>query len=401
MKKRLKAVMAVVCLALLLNACADKPDTDKTDDNQNKSGTQEEKEAPKEKEYQGKLDVIEPSAYSNGEGLHLEKGAYISIIGKSKEGQFWEEVEKGAQQAAEDINAALGYEGKDKVKVTYSGPANADDVDEQVNILDEELARYPVAVGISIADAQACEVQFDLATESDIPVVAYDSGSDYKGLMAMVSTDNQSGAKLAAEKLGEMMSGKGEVALFVHDSKSKAASERETAFLDAMKEQYPEITITTIFHMDDTEEIKEQMIQEIKAGTYDGSEKLSGLEEITADDITQDDIIDYIFLKHPDLKGCYATNGDAVKCTINAIDRLENVNVMVVGYDGDEEELEALKAGKIDGLIVQNPFGMGYAAVIAAARASLSMGNEAYVNTGYTWVTKENMDTAEVKKMLY
>ena len=43
-------------------------------------------------------------------------------------------------------------------------------MDEQVNILDEELARYPVAVGISVVDATACEVQFDLAAENDIPV---------------------------------------------------------------------------------------------------------------------------------------------------------------------------------------------------------------------------------------
>lgn len=52
-------------------------------------------------------------------------------------------------------------------------------------------------------------------------------------------------------------------------------------------------------------------------------------------------------------------------------------------------------------MIVQNPFGMGYATVVAAARASLDMGNEAVVNTGYTWVTKENLKTDEVQKILY
>ena len=50
---------------------------------------------------------------------------------------------------------------------------------------------------------------------------------------------------------------------------------------------------------------------------------------------------------------------------------------------------------------MQNPFGMGYATVVAAARASLDMGNEAVVNTGYTWVTKENLKTDEVQKILY
>ncbi len=44
---------------------------------------------------------------------------------------------------------------------------------------------------------------------------------------------------------------------------------------------------------------------------------------------------------------------------------------------------------------------MGYATVVAAARASLNMGNEAVVNTGYTWVTKKNLKTDEVQKILY
>ena len=50
----------------------------------------------------------------------------------------------------------------------------------------------------------------------------------------------------------------------------------------------------------------------------------------------------------------------------------------VVGYDADEEQLQMLKDGTVDGLLVQNPFGMGYASVIAAARAAIGAGNEAY-----------------------
>ena len=44
---------------------------------------------------------------------------------------------------------------------------------------------------------------------------------------------------------------------------------------------------------------------------------------------------------------------------------------------------------------------MGYATVIAAARAALKMGNEAVVDTGYTWVTKKNLKDENVAKMLY
>lgn len=70
------------------------------------------------------------------------------------------------------------------MKVAFNAPDTADNVDDQVNLLDEELDRYPVAVGISIVDLQACQVQFDLATDSEIPIVTFDSGSDYQGVAA-------------------------------------------------------------------------------------------------------------------------------------------------------------------------------------------------------------------------
>lgn len=58
------------------------------------------------------------------------------------------------------------------------------------------------------------------------------------------------------------------------------------------------------------------------------------------------------------------------------LDEMErkNVSPFIVGYDDDDDSMEALKAGKIDGLVVQNPFGMGYAATIASARSSAEYG---------------------------
>ena len=57
-------------------------------------------------------------------------------------------------------------------------------------------------------------------------------------------------------------------------------------------------------------------------------------------------------------------------------------DIVLMGFDAGKEQIAALKNGTIDGLIVQNPFGMGYATVVAAARAALEIGNEATVDTG-------------------
>lgn len=400
MKKRSGIIAILLCAAMLTCACAARSD-DKA-----KKPDEAKKQKVEVKEYQGKLDIIEPGAYNNVNGLNLEPGSYISVIGKADGGQFWDEVKKGVDQAAKDINEKLGYEGKDKIKVTYSGPATADDVDEQVNILDEELARYPVALGISMADAKACEVQFDLAAESHIPIVAFDSGSDYQGLMATVSTDNKAAAKEAAARLAEIVDETGKVIIFAHDSKSKAAIDRENAFREEIEQNHPGISIAEVYHQDQLAEMQKKVAEEINAGTYkkDGEAtgvKLDEQNEVTPDSITKEDVVDYMLAKNPDVNGCFATNSDAMNAALDGLDRMEEEDIALVGFDADKEEIEALSEGKIDGLIVQNPFGMGYATVIASARAALEMGNEAAVDTGYTWVTKKNLKDESVAKMLY
>ena len=399
MKKSSSVLAVMLCVAMLACACA-APESSENKEPESSDNKQQ----VEEKEYQGKLDQIEPSAYDNVEGLHLEAGSYISIIGKAEEGQYWNEVKRGVDQAAADINDYLGYEGKDKVKVTYSAPETEDNVDEQVNILDEELARYPIAVGISITDANACEVQFDLAAENDIPVVAYDSGSAYQGLMATVSTDNAAAAREAATKLAKLIGDSGEIILFVNDSKSKTSVDRENAFREEIQNNHPNITIVESYHLDQLEDMQKIVADEINAGTYQIDEESAEAEsdvQIAPADITEEDVIDYVLAKHPDIKGCFASNAPTVKKAIAGLERAEADDVMVVGFDADEEEKKALSDGRIEGLIVQNPFGMGYATVVAAARAALDMGNEAFVNTGYTWVTADNLEDESIQKMLY
>ena len=118
------------------------------------------------------------------------------------------------------------------------------------------------------------------------------------------------------------------------------------------------------------------------------------------EEVTEEQVIDEILKRHPEIKGVFAADGTAVMSALAALDRAEKKSVALIGYDSNKDELEALKNGEIDGLIVQNPFGMGYASVIASARAALSMGNEAYINTSAMWVTRDNLDSEEVKSWL-
>ncbi len=175
-----------------------------------------------------------------------------------------------------------------------------------------------------------------------------------------------------------------------------------------MKANHPNISVVNVYHMDELSNMQKTVSDEINAGTYRPKDselpegQLTGEDVVTADSITEDQVVDYILAKHPNITGCFAANGDSVKLAVDGLERNKmEKKVKVIGFDANDDEIQDLKDGKVNGLIVQNPFGMGYATVVAAARASLNMGNEAVVNTGYTWVTKKNLKTDEVQKILY
>jgi len=76
--------------------------------------------------------------------------------------------------------------------------------------------------------------------------------------------------------------------------------------------------------------------------------------------------------------------------------------VKLVAFDAAQPEIDALRRGTIQALIVQNPFKMGYEGVKLAVRAV--RGDRASipkrVDTGVTVVTKENLDSPEVQELL-
>lgn len=136
-------------------------------------------------------------------------------------------------------------------------------------------------------------------------------------------------------------------------------------------------------------------------GVQQASELLEEVDAI-AGEMENEDAVAWYFEQNPDLKGCLGTSAEATQLILGAADRTEGLDDMVViGFDAGKDQVEALENEEIDGLIVQNPFGMGYAAVVAAARTVLQSGNEAQVDTGFIWVDQENLEDENIQALLY
>ena len=434
------AIAAALCMTVLAAGCGKKAD--------DPVFTGDKTEAPA---YQANLDAIKSSAYASVDNLDLEAGTYISVIGRGSSTPYWNQVKAGVEQAATDLNIALGYSGNDKVKVLYSAPDENDNIDQQVNILDEELARYPDVIAISSVDASACSVQFDLAIENGIPIVAFDSGNSYQNIQSTCKTNNTEAATTGTKNFCEKIGDSGEILLLVHDTVSDNAKEREAGIKNELAANHPNVTVAETIYLDQLEMLKKQIVaeqvgvtpeelaaaeagekKEETTGTGDASETIadaaanaaSSSADESANETAQEadnelsekmqqvndgaakmsdeDAIQYYMEKHPDLKGCIATNETVTQLAIKTLDQIDTEkHITLVGFDAGKDQVNALKDGKVDGLIVQNPFGMGYATVVAAARTVLEIGNEAEVNTGYVWVTADNMNDDTITPFLY
>ena len=75
---------------------------------------------------------------------------------------------------------------------------------------------------------------------------------------------------------------------------------------------------------------------------------------------------------------------------VEAAGKLDQVKV--IGFDSQQESLEAIKEGRLDSLVAQNSFNMGYLGVKAAVDYLNGKKVSNRIDTGTELVTKDNVD---------
>ncbi|HUC92049.1 MAG TPA: ABC transporter substrate-binding protein [Paenibacillus sp.] len=297
------------------------------------------------------------AATAGGDGDKL----YIPIISKGFQHQFWQAVKTGAEKAANELG----------VEITFEGPETEAQVDKQIEMLQAALDKKPDAIGFAALDSQAAIPLLQQAKDGNIPVIAFDSGVESDIPVTTASTDNLAAAALAADKMAELIGGKGQVALIVHDQTSRTGIDRRDGFVNRIKEKYPDIEIVDI--------------------QYGGGDQLKST-----------DLAKAIMQAYPDLKGFFGANEGSAIGVINAVSEMGmNGKITVVGYDSGKQQIDAIKSGAMAGAITQNPIGIGYETVKAAVAAVKGETVEKNIDTGFFWYDKTNIDSEEIKAVLY
>ncbi len=288
----------------------------------------------------------------------------IPIIVKDTTSFYWQIVLAGARQAGKDLG----------VNVPELGAQSEADINGQISILENAVAGSPAAVVISPTEFKALGKPVDEAAKS-VPIIGIDSSADSKAFTSFLTTDNTQGGRIAADGLAaaiKAMSGKdeGEIAIITSLPGVGSLDQRREGFLDQIATKYPGLKVI--------------------ADKYADGQATTGLNMMT-------DLI----TANPNLVGVFASNLIMAQGVGQAI--AENKlgdKIKVIGFDSDDKTVGFLKEGVLTGLVVQDPYRMGYDGIKTALAVSKGEKVETFVDTGANLVTKENMADPKIDALI-
>ncbi|HPY30301.1 MAG TPA: substrate-binding domain-containing protein [Verrucomicrobiota bacterium] len=297
-----------------------------------------------------------------------DKPLKIAVIPKGTTHEFWKSVHAGAVKAQREL-AAQGV----KIELFWKGPLKEDDRDQQIQVVENFMTRRVDGMVLAPLDSQALAAPVANAAKAGIPVVIFDSDLKSDQYVSFVATDNYQGGCLAAEHLAKLLNGQGNVILLRYAVGSASTEAREAGFLDTLR-KHPGLKVIS-------------------------SDQYGGATRETAYQAAQNLLNRY----GREVHGVFAPNESTAIPMAKALRDIGQGGgrVKMVGFDAGTQSVQDLRAGDVQGLVVQNPLRMGYAGVMTLVRHLRGEPVAKRVDTGVTLVTAENMEQAEIQALLH
>lgn len=299
-------------------------------------------------------------AAATGSGARLR----IAVIPKGTTHEFWKSVHAGAVKASRELD----------VDIVWKGPLKEDDLKEQIDVVSSFVAQGVNGIVLAPLNESALRTPVKAATAAKIPVVVFDSdlqGSDH---VSFVATDNVAAGKIAGDALAKLTDSKGNVVVLRYQEGSASTQNREKGFLDAVR------AVPTMRVLSDN-----QFGGATTETAFQKGEALLLAQKAASGNVS----------------AVFTPNESTTFGMLLALRKAGlNKKVKFVGFDASEKLVGALKDGDIDGLVVQNPFQMGYLAVKTMTEHLRGKTVEKRIDTGARLVDKSNLDNPEVREIM-
>ena len=355
-------------------------------------------------------------------------GGNIAVICKNEKVSFWDEVKIGAQDCCDE----MGYD------MLYYCASGDNDYASQIEYVNDAIDKGVKAIVIAPNDPSELNGAFAKATEKGIKIVNINSRSEYGNIESCVSSSDFDGGAVAARNAMQLLFASiaesnapiGKIAMIGHTAST--ADLRLTGFratVSPLLGQYM---------------AKQAAAQAAAQGAAQGAAEnaggppagvdtsaggppagadtsAEGGSKSMSDDEKQSMLANYfidgqrcgtqeaayeeakkLLQENSDISIMYATNTNTTLGVCQAIEELDKANdVIVVGFNSDEQELKYVRTGVLDGTIIQNPYSMGYIGTRYAILASQGDGVAGSVDTGVTWISAKNINDDDIQLLLY
>ena len=303
----------------------------------------------------------------SGSGTTADGSLHLAVIPKGTTHEFWKSIHAGA------IKAQREYEAQGvAVRLTWKGPIREDDREQQIQVVEGFLSQGVNGIVLAPLDASALVRPVQEAKRAGIPTVVIDSALASGDAVSFVATDNEKGGALAADRLGQLLQGKGRVLVLRYQEGSASTEAREKGFLDRLASQYPDIQIVS-------------------------ADQFAGPTRDTAKRASENLLNRF----GGQVDGIFTPNESSTAGMLLALQDVGKAGqVRFVGFDSSEAFITAIRNKQLDGVVLQNPFEMGYQGVRTMVAHLKGEAIQPRVDTGVTIVTPDNLDTDASKALL-
>ena len=331
---------------------------------------------------------------------------YIPVISKGFQHQFWQTVKKGAEAAATKYG----------VDITFEGPPTEADIQAQVQMLVNDLAKNPSAICLAALDTNSVMDQLNEAIRRKIPIIGFDSGvpNAPKGsIYATAATNSYAAAGLAAEKMFPAIKAKIEAATdskpvtivdFNQDATSMSVTSRGKGFRDKMielittqtKHTKADIKVTgnPAYIASDSPTSGKAIIIDVVVPASPKDTDAANSAQAVLNRVKSDNIL-----------GIFCSNEGTARATLTASNDgsalpTQYPGLIVIGFDAGKAQKAAVRNKYFFGAITQDPYNIGFKAVELAYKA-VKGEPVADVDTGAKFYDSTNMDQPDIAQLLY
>lgn len=304
----------------------------------------------------------------NRSGSPNGKKLTIAVIPKGTSHEFWKSIHAGAVKAQRELSTN-GAE----VEIIWKGPLREDDREQQIQVVEGFTSQGVNGIVLAPLDNRALARPVEEAKNAGVPTVIIDSALESESIVSFVATDNRKGGMLGADRLGELLGGKGKAILLRYAEGSASTEEREAGFLQEMKQKFPNIQLIST--------------DQYAGATRDTAKRASeNLLNRFGDDV----------------QGIFCPNESTTAGMLSALqDAGKAGKVMFIGFDTSQSFIDAMRARQLHGIVVQNPFNMGYLGVRTMVESLQGKPVEKRIDTGVTMITLDNLDGVETQTLLH